>query len=401
MTFYLNAADWAQAEKALQGKPSGTKFDKYVRDPITREKAESDLRSPNSFIIIDEVIYAISNRIHFLPQEGGTSLVKQGITKDGKRVGIKINSATELNDSEGYKAGKRNGLNKAQALRKEPNMSIKIPSFGKQIKTDSKLYTVMEWRGETLIDLLNKHQLTNIQKWLVGLRTCLAVNRIHEQGILHCDLKVENVTATIDGNYVTVDVVDFEYAMFIEDQQLFVSHPPRGTIGLMSREIFTKCEFSFLSDSYALGVMLLLPIDITCLNLGERNYEKFLDQANLQLHKGIHVSPLACLNAHQTKIDPELFLILSEMLATDRSLRSDSTKVIIYLCKKLENDSTLEQDIKDELKTIRSSMETKLIAKSPLIFSSPNKKIKNEAQAPKTDENQVNPSPVKNITQTA
>jgi serine/threonine protein kinase len=371
MTFYLGPADWEQAEEALRDKPNGTKFDKYVRDPLTGVKVEGECRSQHSFIKIEDVIYAISNRKYFEPQEGGASLVKQGLTKDGKRVGIKVKSATELDTSEGYKAGTFNGLNLAQGLRKEPNMTLKIPTFDKYIKTDSKLYIVMEWRGDTLIDVMNEHQLTltNTQRLILCLRICLAVNRIHEQGILHCDLKSENLTATVNGNYISVEAIDFDYAKFIKPDQAFIKyHTAQGSCGLVSYEILKSFHYSVLSDSYALAVVLFFQIDITCQKL-YLDYNKYLDKASAKLKKMIYFTPHLLLEQKKASIDPSLYYILTKMLETDQGLRSDPTEVILYLCKKLEKDSMLEQEIKDEVKQIRINFESKLKPVKPLLFS--------------------------------
>ena len=62
MTFFVPQADWDDAIVELKGQPSGTKLDKYPFEPSKNFKAKWIQLRKRSFVILDEVIYALSNK---------------------------------------------------------------------------------------------------------------------------------------------------------------------------------------------------------------------------------------------------------------------------------------------------------------------------------------------------
>ncbi|MGD9591497.1 MAG: protein kinase [Candidatus Berkiella sp.] len=373
MGFNLSGQAWEQAEQALQGKPSGTKFDKYQKN-LQGKKDKENLRVEHSFIIIEGVIYALSNRKSDMPTDGNQAIVKKGMTKNGTLVAIKIKAQNTLDSSASYQLGVQDGLNIAQALRHQPNMKIK-KSDGKIIPTDYKLYTVMQWRGDDLIEKFIELDLTYTQKWLIGLKACLALTRLHRTGKLHCDFKLDNLTGTIEGNNISVNAVDFEFAKKLEIDQHFVSgDKASGSPGFVCPEILSQNRYSFLSDTYALAVVLLLQVDVTLQNLSSL-YNEYLEDSCADIREGQVLAPLEWLDLFDVELPHKIYGIFKSMLHPDYEKRSDATQMILYLCNKLERDNNLEENIKKEIKQIREEHESKLIVSS----------IENDAQTLQTD----------------
>jgi cell cycle serine/threonine-protein kinase CDC5/MSD2 len=77
-----------------------------------------------------------------------------------------------------------------------------------------------------------------------------AIKYIHSQGVMHRDLKLENIFLDKDGN---VKVGDFSHAAYT--QQNNSARAVCGTLGYMAPEMFTG-EKGFGVDLWSLGVIL-------------------------------------------------------------------------------------------------------------------------------------------------
>lgn len=352
INFQLTESIWQAAEQYLVGKPCGTKYEKVARDPESGEKVRDKKRSPHSFVIIRGVIYALGDLI----DEGGLSLVKQGLTKEGVLVAIKIDAlALEDEKSDAYQAATINKLLIGQGLRKAANMHIKFKNPAKNITTDQKRYTVMHWRGKSLIEQIETQDcLTSTQKRMLSLRLCLLVEQLCSQGIVHADLKAENITASIKGNDIEVKVIDLDFAKLLKkDKTFIIADKSSGSPGFVSSEVVLRKCYSALSDQFALAVMLLYQVDITCAQVPYLYYNQYLNQASKNLSVGFR--PLEWLEkrAPNLVIEAPLRAALAGMLANDYKKRTDCSRLVLYLCDKLEKDPGLEEELKTQVREIR------------------------------------------------
>ncbi|MGR6340040.1 serine/threonine protein kinase [Priestia megaterium] len=122
-----------------------------------------------------------------------------------------------------------------------------IPSLYEAIKTDEGCFLVMELiRGKTFEDLIfeEKCVYTEEQALNILLNILDVVFAIHEQGIVHRDLRIPNI---IDVNG-TIYVIDFGLARFLGDHE--------ETSTLIEEQQFMR-QTSAASDIYALGHFLL------------------------------------------------------------------------------------------------------------------------------------------------
>lgn len=122
------------------------------------------------------------------------------------------------------------------------------------------LYMVMEFvQGENLA-----HRLTSIeaQGGQMPLEEALRLFRLiteavayaHEHGVIHCDLKPENVMLSISGRPI---LTDFGIAKFVHGERVTSSDAILGTPYYMSPEQGTgRWKIDHRTDIYALGVML-------------------------------------------------------------------------------------------------------------------------------------------------
>ncbi len=101
------------------------------------------------------------------------------------------------------------------------------------------------------------------------VQVAYALDALHEQDILHKDLKPENVLYRIDGNKVEVKVIDFGFTKIDsnKDQQTVT-----GSLPYLAPEAFTNQNITTASDFYSLGVMLY--------KLTTNNFPFSIDQIN-------------------------------------------------------------------------------------------------------------------------
>ena len=127
-----------------------------------------------------------------------------------------------------------------------------IISLYDQLEDDKKIYLVLEYAGSsTLLDFLkHKKVLTEPQAARILVELCLALKHMHDMGVMHRDLKPDNVLMTSSGQ---VKVCDLGWSVFCEAPRKTYC----GTLDYMAPEVFEGLEYSFSADVWSLGVMLV------------------------------------------------------------------------------------------------------------------------------------------------
>ena len=108
-------------------------------------------------------------------------------------------------------------------------------------------------KGRTLLQIQRKHGAFGPQEAvLVGLSLCSALAAVHRAGIMHRDIKAQNVMRETGGRIVLMD--------FGAGERPAPAHlrPRRlkGTPLYLAPELLDGREASAASDIYALGVLL-------------------------------------------------------------------------------------------------------------------------------------------------
>jgi tetratricopeptide (TPR) repeat protein len=184
---------------------------------------------------------------------GGMGVVYAATDLTGKRsVALKVIREELAHDP----AQRKRFLNEAYLVDKldHPNI-IKVYERGEYQQT---LYIAMELlEGRSLADLIGEGTRLPLDDCLAVMRQLTeALTLIHRQGILHRDVKPENVMMVNGGsNGVTVKLLDFGLAQAPSLTRLTETGEILGTITYLSPEKITRQQLTSAGDIYALGVV--------------------------------------------------------------------------------------------------------------------------------------------------
>jgi len=158
--------------------------------------------------------------------------------------------AIKFLNTEGVGAeGKTRLLQEARAAAQlnHPNI-VSIYDAG---ETDENSFIVMELvNGDTL---RNTQKTTLADALTMAQQICLALDHAHANGIIHRDLKLENIVIT---NTQTLKLMDFGLARMANDTRLTEEGVITGTLAYIAPELIQGVPASPQSDFYAFGVIL-------------------------------------------------------------------------------------------------------------------------------------------------
>ncbi len=145
---------------------------------------------------------------------GGMGAVYRGTHLGTQRpVAVKVISPTLMNDSSFLERFQCEAI--ASGRLRHPNV-VNVTDFGNARFEGKQLaYLVMEYLdGTSLADFLLQHRQLPL-KFIADIteQLCLAIDHAHQQGIIHCDLKPQNIWLQPDGRGAyNVKVLDFGLA---------------------------------------------------------------------------------------------------------------------------------------------------------------------------------------------
>lgn len=134
-----------------------------------------------------------------------------------------------------------------------PNI-IKIFDFGTSQNTNQ-AYFVMEFvDGESLTDYIKFNKIRTENRLIEICKSVLSgLKCSHDQGILHRDIKPDNILINKDGNPV---LMDFGIAKLIQNESITRAGETMGTPEYMSPEQVLGNELNCQTDIYSFGILM-------------------------------------------------------------------------------------------------------------------------------------------------
>ncbi len=130
---------------------------------------------------------------------------------------------------------------------------------------DDQAYLVIELvNGPTLAECLRRGPLGAVRSAVLGARLADTLAHVHDQGIVHRDVKPSNIFLTDGGNS---KLGDFGIARLLDSSTLTITGTTLGTAAYMAPEQLEDHEVGPSADIWSLGIVLL-----ECLT-GRRVYE--------------------------------------------------------------------------------------------------------------------------------
>lgn len=181
--------------------------------------------------------------------EGGMANVYRAIdVLDNRMVAVKI-LKKEYSENEEFQRRFRNE-SKAIAVLSHPNI-VKIYDMG---FSDRVQYIVMEYiDGITLKDYIDSEKVLNWKDAVhFVIQILRALQHAHNRGIVHRDIKPQNIMLLTDG---TIKVMDFGIAKFAREESRTATDQAIGTVHYISPEQARGDVTDAKSDIYSVGVM--------------------------------------------------------------------------------------------------------------------------------------------------
>jgi serine/threonine-protein kinase len=240
---------------------------------------------------------------------GGAARVFRAKDPAGKTVALKV-LRPELMPS----LTAKRFLREIEVLKKLDHPLItRLLDYG---EADWFLYYVMEWaEGPTLRKYLDRHRQAPIGEALKGTCEVLeAVAHAHQRGIVHRDVKPDNILLTPQGAML----LDFGIARAIansEAQRVTRSGFTVGTSSYMSPEQAQGIMVDERSDIYSLGCVLFEAL------VGSPPFSHPMEQEVLVLHQK---APIPRVSGARSDLPPKLSAAVSKALSKDPAQRWQS-----------------------------------------------------------------------------
>ncbi|HSB11098.1 MAG TPA: tetratricopeptide repeat protein [Blastocatellia bacterium] len=175
-----------------------------------------------------------------------------------RKVAIKMLPSRSL----GNEQAKRRLFREAQAAATLDHPNIcPIHEVGEE--GDSSFIVMQYVEGNTLASAIRNNPLSPAEIVDIGVQTAAALAEAHSHGIIHRDIKPQNIIVTPRGQ---VKVLDFGLAKIVADQTALTTSPTEsrltdtgevvGTVGYMSPEQLKDLPIDARSDLFSLGVTL-------------------------------------------------------------------------------------------------------------------------------------------------
>lgn len=252
----ISPEEWERAENYFRDNPTAVKM-----------KRSDETLSP-SFIKVGDEIYAMA--VHDYLGKGAFGKAKKIKNKKNETFAVKIEGRDLRKDDDmELQVMEILGYSKGQVVRR-----LNLPKIFLNRITTKKLYTVTELRkGNELFKRLyeesrenyfkRRNDLSESDRLLIALKSCDAIQQLHDKRIIHADIKPANFMFNNEDDMITIASIDYGFSMLLKEEQTeFQPELVSGTLDYMAPELLNNGTYSFASDIYALGIMFRMDLQL-------------------------------------------------------------------------------------------------------------------------------------------
>ncbi len=183
---------------------------------------------------------------------------------------------------------------------------------------DTLCYTMEYVEGASLGDLAEDGSFSVDEAVGIAAQLSDGVAAVHEAGVLHRDIKLDNMVITYDGS---LKLVDFGLAILDDEEVTRLTREGHviGTVGYIAPELVLTGEACEQSDVYQIGVVLYRLLTNTMPIPEDKYFSIMAGRTDYEIK-----SP----SALRADIDPTLENIIERSLALDVNVRQESATVL-------------------------------------------------------------------------
>ncbi|CAD8052929.1 unnamed protein product [Paramecium primaurelia] len=188
--------------------------------------------------------------------------IATGELKLVKKVNIKMNQQLKLQQE----------INIVYELNQQKHKSIL--EIDEIYKEQNEIIFIMKYcKGGTLYNYIleRNYQFEQSEIKCIMKRLLKGVKHLHKLGIIHRDLKLDNIVFENENDIKSIKIIDFGFAVEFGYQNLIRC----GTPGYMAPEILNQEDYDELVDIYSLGSVF------HCLLSGQKLYPEYKDKNHL------------------------------------------------------------------------------------------------------------------------
>lgn len=255
-------------------------------------------------------------RLIELVGSGGMAMVYRGVdTLLQRRVAVKVLRESFAGDPAFLARFQREA--RAAANLDHPNI-VTVYDVGQD---GERHYIVMEYvDGQDLKTLIRQRGRLSIDEALsIALQVAGGVGHAHKAGIIHCDIKPQNVLVTQDGR---TKVADFGIARALSESGLTESETVWGSPHYFSPEQAAGDPPSPASDVYSVGVVMYEMLS------GEPPFQAESPAALALMHMREEPVPLA---ARNPQVPPQLEWIIHTVMAKEPAARYHTAEQLAHV----------------------------------------------------------------------
>ncbi|KAJ2160552.1 Protein kinase [Coemansia sp. RSA 552] len=305
-----------------KGEPSAPPKPKKDKDPRLSTLTEPQIMAKMRSIVSRDDPKVLYSKVRKIGQGASGNVYKARSIKTGEIVAIKQMDLSKQPRKELL-------VNEILVMKESSHKNIVnyIESF---LLNSSDLWVVMEYmEGGALTDVIDNNKLSEGQIATVCREVCRGLSHLHQQAIIHRDIKSDNVLLGEDGQ---VKITDFGFCAKLSEQRSKRATMV-GTPYWMAPEVVKQKPYGPKVDVWSLGIMVIEMIE---------SEPPYLDEEPLKALYLIATNGTPALK-HPESLSRELKGFLAECLCVDVQSRATMEELMTqeFLVQRAQSLSTL------------------------------------------------------------